>query len=239
MFFIIGIVCFIASFLGTISGFGISILMIPSLLFFMPYKQTLFIVGVIHLVNSIWKILLFRKGVSWRLFFLFGTPAIITSLFGALFVGSGGKILVPILGVFLILYSLFLFIKPSFYIPATNNTLIFGGSIVGFSAGIFGMRGAIRSMFLSAFNVPKEIYLGTTGAISFIVDIARLYVYWQQGVAFEPTMYWVIVVFILVSFVGAYFGRMIVEKISQQKFRVIVAFFLLLMGIRLFLNLLL
>ncbi len=132
----------------------------------------------------------------------------------------------------MITYSSFIFFKPKFYVPQTQTSLIVGGSIAGFSAGIFGMRGAIRSMFLSAFNLPKEIYIATTGAISFMVDSARLYVYWEHGALLTLAWYWMLFI-IIVSFVGAYIGRMILTYVPQHKFRIIIMIFLLLMGIRL------
>jgi uncharacterized membrane protein YfcA len=188
-------------------------------------------VGIIHWANSIWKMVLFKR-ISWRLFFLFGIPAVIASASGALLVGKVGTALLPLLGIFLIAYSSFIFFKPKFSLPQTNTSLIAGGGIAGFSAGIFGMRGAIRSMFLSAFNLPKEMYIATTGAISCIVDSARLYVYWQHGATLTLT-YVMIILLLALSFAGAYFGRMIVDYIPQHKFRIIIMIFLLLMGIRL------
>jgi uncharacterized protein len=231
MFFIITLITFIASMIGTISGFGIGTLMTPVLLFFLPYQQTLFLVGSIHWVNSIWKIILFKKGISWHLFFLFGIPGVIASVIGAL-LSETGYILLPLLGIFLISYSFFIFFKPNFYIPQTNASLIIGGGITGLFAGIFGIRGAIRSMVLSAFNLPKEIYLGTTGAISLLVDTARLYVYWHHGATLALS-YFMILILIALSFMGAYIGRIIVDYIPQQTFRIVVVIFLLLMGIRL------
>ncbi len=93
----IAVITFFASIIGTISGFGIGTVMTPVLLTFLPYQQTLFFVGIIHWVNSIWKMVLFRQGISWRLFFLFGIPGVIASMIGAL-VSGAGYILMPFLG---------------------------------------------------------------------------------------------------------------------------------------------
>jgi len=231
MFLTIGIMCFIASMIGTISGFGIGTVMTPVLLYFLPYQQTLFLVGAIHWLNSIWKMVLFKKGISWRLFVLYAIPGVLMSIAGA-FLSGAGHALLPLLGIFLIVYSSFIFFKPTFFLPQTNTTVIVGGGIAGLSAGMFGMRGAIRSMVLSAFDLPKATYLGTTGAISLLVDSARLYVYWQQGATLDLT-YLMILTLIILSFVGAYCGRILVHYIPQKQFRAVIGLFLLIMGIRL------
>lgn len=230
---LIVIITLLASFIGTISGFGISAIMIPFLLLFLPYSQALFFVGIIHWVNSIWKILLFRHGISWRLVVLFGLPALVMSIFGAWLVGSKRPEFTLFLGGFLIVYSLLLFIKPTFCVSSNNKMIMFGGTISGFCAGLFGMRGSIRSMFLSGLNLPKVVYIGTIGVISFAVDAMRLSIYWWQEIALESIMLWGILLCIPVSFIGAYIARLFVAYIPQEQFRVVIAFFLLLMGLRL------
>ena len=57
--------------------------------------------------------------------------------------------------------------------------------LTGFMAGIFGMGGAIRSLFLSAFNLPKEVYIVTGAAIAIFIDISRLGTYLLRGTSLE------------------------------------------------------
>ncbi len=59
-------VVIIASGIGTMTGFGTSTIMVPVLLLY-PVPQTLFFVGIVHFFGNVWKLLLFRKGVQWRL----------------------------------------------------------------------------------------------------------------------------------------------------------------------------
>ena len=61
----------IASAVGTLTGFGTSTIMVPILASFLPVPQVLLLVGIIHWFGDIWKMLLFRIGVRWRLIFLF------------------------------------------------------------------------------------------------------------------------------------------------------------------------
>jgi len=232
----IAIATLLASFVGTLSGFGIGTIMTPILLFFLPFSQTVFFVALIHWFHNIWKVFFFRKGVDWKLCCFFGMPGIITSYMGALFIiRDGSQVLSTILGVFLITYVLFLAIKPRFKLEKSWRTAIIGGGISGFFAGMFGIRGAIKSAFLSAFNLPKATYLATTGLISILMDSTRIFAYWYGGLVLDVSLTRGLLFFIPVSLVGSYIGQYFVHKIPQEKFRFVIAVFLLSVGIKLIL----
>ncbi len=75
--FYITLLTILASGIGALTGFGTSTIMVPILLFFLPLTQTLLLVGIIHWFGDIWKILLFREGLQWKLIFTFGITKII------------------------------------------------------------------------------------------------------------------------------------------------------------------
>ena len=225
----------VATFVGTLTGFGSSTIMLPVVILFFPLPQALLFVGIIHWFNDIWKIILFKRGLKWRLILGFGIPGIITSFLGAsLAVTTSAQILSRILGGFLITYVVFLAIKPTFKLAQTNLTSVSGGSFSGFFAGIFGLGGAIRGLFLSAFNLPKEVYIFTSGVIALIIDSTRIATYWFAGTRLLPLLLWGLLVFIPASLAGAEIAKGLVDKIPQKKFRTVIAIFLLIIGIKLF-----
>lgn len=223
----------IASCIGIISGFGVGTIMTPLVLLILPLSQTLFLVGIIHLMNSIGKVVLFKNYIVWDLVFKSGIPAIITSFIGALLVGYMPNIMIKVLGIFFIIYSFFIVYKPTFYIPPTNSFKLLGGSVYGFLAGISGIRGAVGAMFFSALNLRKESYLGTVGVIGCAVDMIRLPMYWYYGVHVDYDFMSKIGITLISAFIGIYMGKYLTDKISQRHFRYVIALFLLLMGLRL------
>ncbi len=232
----IGLLTILAGSVGTLSGFGTSTIMVPVLLLFLPLPQTLLLVGIIHWFGDIWKLLLFREGIRWKLILTFGIPGIIAAYIGARMIFSvSNALLSQILGVFLIVYVIFLFFRPSFKLPQSHLTAMVGGALSGFFAGIFGMGGAIRSVFLTAFDLPKAVYIATAGAIAFTIDSARLTTYIASGVRLDDVLLWGILLFIPASFLGAYLAKLIVDKIPQEQFRLVVAAFLFLVGTKLLL----
>jgi len=224
----------IAGGIGTLTGFGTSTIMVPVLLLFYPLAPTLFLVGIIHWFGDIWKVALFKGGVRWRLIFLFGIPGVLFTFLGASFVFSIPETLLSqILGGFLLAYVSFLFINPTFKFKQNASTAVTGGALSGFFAGIFGVGGAVRGAFLSTFDLPKDIYIATSGAIALTIDSVRLIIYFSKGATLPPKIFWGLLLFIPASFVGAQIAKKIVDRIPQKKFRAIVAVFLSLVGIKL------
>jgi len=234
--FYIALLTLIAATIGTITGFGTSTIMIPVLVIFLSPVETIFLVAIIHWFGDIWKVALFRKGIDFKLISLFGIVGLVTSYIGAsISLGTNEEILLRLLGVFLAGYSVFLIFKSKFKVHAVPVTALSGGALSGFFAGMFGIGGAIRSMFLSAFDLPKAVYIATAGAIGLMVDVTRIITYFIGGVTLSEQLWRGLLVFIPVSFVGANIAKKFVDKIPQEKFRKVIAVFLFAIGLKLIL----
>lgn len=81
----ITLITIVASAVGVLSGFGLGTIMTPTLILFLPFQQAIFIIAIIHWFHDIWKIWLFDRRISWRLFLYFGVPGVVGSFFGSLF----------------------------------------------------------------------------------------------------------------------------------------------------------
>ncbi len=232
----ISLITFIAATVGTTTGFGTSTLMIPILVMFLPPIETIFLVAIIHWFGDIWKIVLFRSGFHLRLLLLFGLVGLATSYVGAsLTLGVNEPLFLRLLGLFVAGYALFLVFQPKWKVPAGDLTAVTGGALSGFFAGLFGIGGAIRSLFLTIFDLPKAMYLATAGAIGLLVDSTRIITYFTEGVTLPNRLWWGLFLFIPISFVGAQTAKKIVDKIPQPMFRAVVAFLLFVIGLKLLL----
>lgn len=230
----IALLTLLASTIGTLAGFGISTIMVPVILIILPLPQTLLLVGVIHWFNDVWKIILFREGIRWKLFLAFGLPGILTSFIGSsLSLRISRETLSRALGVFLIVYVLFIIFNRTFKLSQKLSVAVSGGALTGFFAGIFGIGGEINAVALSAFNLKKAVYVATAGAISFMIDSTRIATYIRGGVGLEPAILAGFSIFIPLSLIGAMLGKRGIEKIPQEKFRNFVAVFIFLFGLKL------
>jgi uncharacterized membrane protein YfcA len=224
----------VASGIGTATGFGTSTVMIPVMVLFVPMPIALLYVGIIHLCGDIWKVLLFRRGIDWRLFLGFGLSGIAASYLGAsLSMQVQTFPLKRILGAFLILYVIYLFLKREWALPKTHKTAVTGGALSGLFAGFFGVGGAVRGAFLMAFNLPKEVYIFTSGLIALLIDVTRVSRYIWGGTRLQQDLLIALVFSIPVSFFGAYIAKRFLDRLPQRFFRVFVGVFLALVGAKL------
>jgi len=232
--FVISLLTLVASYVGTIAGFGTSTIMLPILLVFLPFHIALLLVGIIHFFDDLWEIILFRQAVNWKLLLSFGIPGVIASFLGAsLTISEPAQILTRLLGLFLIIYVALIISHPKFKMTNDTAHASLGGSLSGFIAGLFGIGGPTRSMFLSALNLPKETYLFTSGAIAIFIDPPRLLTYFAGGTRLSGSLLWGLLLFIPLSFVGSKLAQLTVGQIPQKKFRNVIAVFLYVIGVKL------
>ncbi len=230
-FFLIG--SYGAAVAATLAGFGSSTLLIPVAVLFMDIKTAVFVVAVFHLLNNVFKIQLFRKNIDFKLFLLFGIPSILTAFSGAMLIsGIPFNVVRIVLGMFLIVYAVYSFIKPGFGLKKSRPTAIVGGGLSGFLAGLIGLGGAIRGAFLTAFNLPKEIYVATSAMIAVVIDATRIPTYLVTKTV-QNNSYYVLLPFLCVmAYFGVRTGKVLLQKINQDTFRRIVSLALLAVGVK-------
>ena len=163
----ISLLTFLAGILGTITGFGISTLMVPVVLLFLPLPETLLFVGVVHWFGDLWKMYFFKRGIDWKLLIYFGVPGVILAFIGAsLVLTLPERLSSQVVGAILITYVAYLIFKPDFKIKKSPLAAGLGGAGSGFLGGLTGVGGgALRAIVLTAFNVPKSTYIFTSGLL--------------------------------------------------------------------------
>lgn len=221
----------IAEVLGTVGGFGSSMLVMPLAGFFMPFDQALGLTALFHVFSNAAKMLLFRQGVSWRLLLWLGIPAVIAVIVGArLTVFMDERVMGLVLGSLLVVMGIGLLWKSEWRLRPTNGNALAGGVISGFIAGIAGTGGAVRGITLAAFDLEKMMFVATSAWIDMGVDLSRSVVYASQGfinahvLTYLPAM-------AVASFGGSWLGKRSLERIPQERFRRIVLGLVVVMGV--------
>jgi len=221
----------VAEIIGTISGFGSSVFFVPVAAYFFDFHSVLGITALFHVFSNLSKIYFFKRGVNWKIVLYLGIPAILFVSFGAyLSKFFDSTLLEVILAFFLIGFSILFLVAQNFIIKPTNTNSVIGGSISGFVAGLLGTGGAIRGMTLAAFNLNKDVFIATSAFIDFGVDLSRGVVYFSNGYMHWHDMKYVLIL-IVVSIVGTYVGKMVLDKVSEVTFKRIVLFVILGIGI--------
>lgn len=213
---------FISEIIGTISGFGSSILFVPIASLFFDFKTVLAITALFHVFSNLSKIALFRNGINKNIAYKLGLSAVVFVLIGAWltsFVSTNQMELY--MSIVLILLSIYLIINFNKKLAQKDSNLYIGGIVSGFLAGLVGTGGAIRGITLSAFQLPKDIFIATSALIDLGVDSSRAIVYSYNG--YLESKYLVLIPFlIIISLLGSYIGKRILAVTSEYVFRYIV-----------------
>jgi uncharacterized protein len=221
----------LAEIIGTLGGFGSSMLVMPLAGWFLPFDQALGLTALFHLFSNAAKMLLFRTGFSWDLLRTMGIPAVIGVLIGArLTYYLSGEWLMVVLAITLILLPAFFLLQPARKIEASRPNAIAGGSISGLMAGVVGTGGAVRGMTLAAFDLEKNMFIATSAWIDMGVDLSRTLVYAGQGYLTMEVL-WYLPILAVVSMLGTWSGKKLLAFVPQQHFRKLVLVLVLLVGI--------
>lgn len=212
----------ITEIVGTISGFGSSILFVPMASLFFDFKTVLGITAVFHVFSNFTKITLFRKGVDKNIVVKLGLPAIMFVIMGAYITTKIPTQQIELLmNLMLIFVSIYLLVNFNKTLVQSNKNLIMGGITSGFLAGITGTGGAIRGIVLSAFHLSKDVFIATSALIDLGVDFSRAIIYIANGY-FSNEFIFLLPFLALVSILGNLIGKKFLQKTSEKVFRYIV-----------------
>ncbi len=241
----IPLVALAASLLTLVSGFGLGTLLLPVFALFFPIELAVALTAVVHLLNN-----LFKLGLLWRtadrgVLLRFGLAGIAGAAMGAwLLVRLEGLpylypgVNVPVSALQLTIALLMAVFALLELWPAgdrwalSSRWLVPGGAISGFFGGLSGHQGALRSIFLLRSGMGKEAFIATATAIAVLVDLTRLPVYLthlpldqlqDQAILLTAT--------VLASFLGAWWGKRLIPKITFRTVRLVVG--MLVLGIAL------
>ena len=227
-------VTLMASFIGSLSGFGLSTIMLPISLMLMDAEKALLFVGIVHFFESSWKLYFFHKDIDYYLIKNFGLPSIIASAFGAyLSLSIDQNILKKIIGLFLCTLIITSYKQVNWQFKKKERTALFGGSVSGFFAGLTGMGGALRAAFLSVFDLSKTAFISTLAFIAIITDTARLIVYSPTAKICPVSLWKILAICIPVSFFGVWIAQKTILYISEKTFRRIIEVSLFIIGLKL------
>lgn len=225
------VLALLAEFFGTVGGFGSSLFFIPIASYFLDFHSVLGVTAVFHVSSNISKIALFRHGFDKQLILFLGIPATVFVILGAfLSQFTATKWLELGMGIFLILVAVIFFWKPNFHLQANRSNAIVGGILSGFVAGIIGTGGAIRSVVLNSFQLKMQVFIATSAVIDLAIDLSRSLVYYSNGYVHRHDLY-LIPILLVVSVLGTWLGKKALQRVSEEKFRLIVQCLILITGI--------
>jgi uncharacterized membrane protein YfcA len=248
--FLLVLISFGASWLTFFCGFGLGTLLTP--VFYLLFNDLIFAISataIVHFLNNVFKFLLMKRSIDWKIVLPFGLAAIPAALLGAYLLSKiQNEVLVVynlghyqfeitllnlLFGTLLLIFAL-LELVPRWNFEFSKGNLWIGGIVSGLIGGISGHQGAVRSAFLVRYNLPKEVFIATGIVIALIIDIVRMSVYAKTiDVASLEASWMLILLSLLGALGGAVTGKFFLKKMNIDALNKIVGFSMLIFGISL------
>jgi len=191
---VISVVALVVSALTLFSGFGLGTLLLPAFVVFFPVSIAVAATAIVHLVNNAFKAVLLGAKAPWRVVALFGIPAAVFAVAGAIVLDklSGMRPIASyelgpleghvtavkiVVAVLIAVFSLFEFVPRLQQVSFDRRLISLGGVLSGFFGGLSGHQGALRSAFLMRAGLDKDGFIATSAVTAVVVDVSRLIVY--------------------------------------------------------------
>lgn len=244
------LVAFGASWLTFFSGFGLGTLLTP--VFIILFRDPLVAIAgtaIVHFLNNVFKFILMKKSVNWKVALPFGLAAIPAAFVGAYLISGvqdinlgsyelAGRsfdvlLLNVIFAIVLIGFALIELI-PAWSLAFSKKSLWFGGAISGFFGGLSGHQGALRTAFLVKYQLEKEVFIATGIVVALAVDVVRSAVYFSKYKLSSLGDGWhFIVIALAAALIGAILGKFFLKKIKMKFLTNFISIAMIIFGIAL------
>ena len=225
-----------AAIVASITGFGAAVVLSPFVAVVIDLKQAIVLVAYFVLFTNIFNVIRLKRHIHLKMVVLFGLPSMLTTLGGAiLFNQLDVKAISVILAIIILAFVAYSFSNKQYEIPRTNGTLILGGALSGVMAGLVGMGGPLRSMFLLSSNSEKYSYIATSSILAVLVSTTRIGVYLYNG-DLQEDYYIYILPLIVIAFFGTYVGLKLLSRLSNLAIKRTVLLVLVVLAIKLLLD---
>lgn len=254
-YLIICLVALLASGLTLFSGFGLGTILMPAFALFFPLPVAVAAAAVVHLANNLFKLGLMGPQADWRVAWRFGLPGVV-----AAFVGAGLLVYLAdlpalasyelwgrdaqvsliklVIGILILGFAgLELFPALEKRLRLGERSLAFGGALSGFFGGLSGNQGAFRAAFLLRAGLGKEAFVATGVICAVMVDLSRLVVYGLDLLDGDTALLagsgaWSrVAAATLAAFLGAYWGKRLLSKVTMAFVQRLVGVMLMLIGL--------
>ncbi len=225
-------VTFVVSTAATLAGFGLGVTLTPIFALVYPTQLAVMLVAIVHFLNNLFRVGLFRKHFDRELVRRFGVLCVTGAFLGSFSQGFiHSEWLKVVMGVLLLFLGGVQLIPggKGWHFPRRFDQV--GGFISGVMGGLVGSQGPIVAGFLVNYEVAKEVFVATSTLITVSIDAARVPVYlWTQWDTVVVRHWPLLLSVTACGYLGTFVGKRFVHGISQASFRSFVNGLVALMG---------
>lgn len=230
------LILLIAYIIFGISGFGTALIAAPLLAFYMPVAKIIPLLALLDFLAALLTFLHDRKDVCYKELKRLVPLMIIGSLIGvAILLYLRPDILLPMLGVFVVAYSLYALrgLKTAYSFSKTASIPF--GLIGGVFSALFGSGGFLYAIYLMGRLDDKTSFRVTQSLLIKCSTLTRAFLFLLAGI-YNRSFLLTALICLPSMIIGLYIGRHITLKLSKEQFLRIVNCIILISGISLLVN---
>ncbi len=228
-----GVAAFCSSVLSGVAGFGGALIFLPFLVALYGARSSVPILSVAVLLGNASRVYFNRKELNLRVVLLFSLGAIPLAILGSMvYVALPGLLIKKAIGLFLVLSALYQRFRKPFRF---GGSWVFApvGAASGFLSAIVGGIGPFTAPFFLAYGLAKEAFVGTESLCAVVMHLTKSITYGKLNILGRKELA-VGLVFGAIMSVGSYAAKKILERLSREKFLLVVEILLVLIGIYMF-----
>ena len=222
------------------AGFGGALLLLPLLAHTVGAKEAIPILTLAQLAGNLSRAALGWRTIRWRPALLFCAGAVPAAVLGArLFLTLPSGLILRTVGVFLL--GVFLLgVVALRHTPLGKRTvpeawLLPGGAVVGFLSAVVGSAGTLGALLFLGLSLPATTYVATEAVTATVMHVTKTAIYGRYGIMTAET--WALGLALSASMIlGSWAGKKFIERLSKQKFAVLVEVLLILAALSLILT---
>ncbi|SFB71268.1 hypothetical protein SAMN05421780_10148 [Flexibacter flexilis DSM 6793] len=215
--------------LSAICGGGASLILIPMIGLLLPVAAIPFTLTLGTFSSSVSRIVIFRKNINWRLFWLFVPASIPAVMAGVWLIRFINPLYLQLAIALFLLSNLYEFFKPKKIATnslSSNNkkqspiSVVLIGILTGLVSGITGAAGLLFNRFYLNYGLKKEEIIATRAANEVLLHFVKIASYLYVG-AYTTDSFYLGVGIALASVLSSWVLKYLLPVISERTFRVI------------------
>jgi hypothetical protein len=225
-------ISFLAATISGAAGFGGALVLLPALTGMVGIKAAVPILTIGQIFGNASRVWFGRHELNWRPIIFFLLTAIPLTISGSYLLTDidSNKIKVGI-GIFLILLVVYRRANMK-KIELGDTGMLLGGGLTGFLSGLAGSAGPLGAAFFLGLNLTATAYIASEAFTALTMHLIKTIVYNKYSLVGRTELYYGL--FIGVAMVlGSWTGKKIIEKLSQNKFVLLVEILLIISGLQL------
>ncbi len=223
-------IAFISSTLSGIVGFGGAMIFLPVLVMMYGIRASVPILTVSVLLGNASRVYFNRRELDLKLVLLFSAGSLPFAVLGSfVYVALPAVWIKKGIGIFLLATVLLRHLQKDFKLTQIWIFIPLG-MVTGFLSALMGGVGPVSSPFFLAYGLTKEAFVGTEALCAVGMHLVKSITYNRLHVLNAKELV-IGVGFGLVMSAGSYVAKKVLERISRQKFLLLVEIMLVVIGL--------